>query len=197
MVSSAKPSFTPTSTVFPSEESITTSHKTCMRPSYIPSRMYATGTPHEASTSTWKVAELRSSLPPSSSAIGTSSEPSSHMQPRVLATQPHAHRSFVAKKVSLLLKPRLPTGKNFSNKEQIMPINPVREKLNSAGDVKLHYVQWGEQGKPIVCVHGLTANAFCFQAFADDLSRDHRFFAYDLRGRGDSDKPQHGYSVPI
>jgi pimeloyl-ACP methyl ester carboxylesterase len=78
-----------------------------------------------------------------------------------------------------------------------MPIDPVREKLINVGDVKLHYVQWGEQGTPIVCIHGLTANAFCFQAFADDLSHDHRVFAYDLRGRGDSDKPAHGYSVPI
>lgn len=78
-----------------------------------------------------------------------------------------------------------------------MPIKPIREKLISAGDVKLHYVQWGEQGVPIVCVHGLTANAFCFQALADDLARDHRVIAYDLRGRGDSDKPDHGYSVPI
>ena len=78
-----------------------------------------------------------------------------------------------------------------------MSISPTRDELVSAGDVKLHYVQWGEQGPPIVCVHGLTANAFCFQAFADDLAHDHRVFAYDLRGRGDSDKPEHGYSVPI
>ena len=78
-----------------------------------------------------------------------------------------------------------------------MLISPTRDALVSAGDVKLHYVQWGEQGPPIVCVHGLTANAFCFQSFADDLARDHRVFAYDLRGRGDSDKPEHGYSVPI
>jgi pimeloyl-ACP methyl ester carboxylesterase len=46
-------------------------------------------------------------------------------------------------------------------------------------------------------VHGLTANAFCFQAFADDLTRDHRVFAHDQRGRGDSDKPESGYSIPI
>lgn len=58
-------------------------------------------------------------------------------------------------------------------------------------------MQWGEQGWPIVCLHGLTANVFCFQALADDLARDHRVYAYDLRGRGDSDKPEHGYSIPI
>jgi pimeloyl-ACP methyl ester carboxylesterase len=74
---------------------------------------------------------------------------------------------------------------------------PVRDEYAIAGDTTLHYVQWGEQGPPVVCVHGITANAFCFQAIADELSRDHRVFAYDLRGRGDSDKPEEGYSVPI
>jgi pimeloyl-ACP methyl ester carboxylesterase len=78
-----------------------------------------------------------------------------------------------------------------------MSIHPARDEFIIAGDLTFHYVQWGEQGPPIIFVHGLTANAFCFLAFADDLARDHRVFAYDLRGRGDSDKPESGYSVPI
>ena len=78
-----------------------------------------------------------------------------------------------------------------------MLMKPVRDEFVRAGDLTFHYVQWGEQGQPIVAVHGLTANAFCFQAIADDLARDHQLYAYDLRGRGDSDKPEHGYSVPI
>ena len=78
-----------------------------------------------------------------------------------------------------------------------MSISPVLDEFIIAGDLTFHYVQWGEQGPPIIFVHGLTANAFCFQAFADDLAPDHRVFAYDLRGRGDSDKPESGYSVPI
>ncbi len=78
-----------------------------------------------------------------------------------------------------------------------MPISPVRDEFVVAGDLTLHYVQWGEQGPPIICVHGTTANAFCFQALADNLAADHRVFAYDQRGRGDSDKPERGYSVPL
>jgi Predicted hydrolases or acyltransferases (alpha/beta hydrolase superfamily) len=78
-----------------------------------------------------------------------------------------------------------------------MPIQPVNEAFVTVGELKLHYVQWGEQGSPIVCIHGLTANAFYFQAIAENLARDHRVFAYDLRGRGESDQPEHGYSVPI
>lgn len=76
-----------------------------------------------------------------------------------------------------------------------MPAIPVRDEYVIAGDLTFHYVQWGEQGSPLVCVHGLTANAFCFQALADRLSQHYRVFAYDLRGRGDSDKPEEGYGI--
>jgi pimeloyl-ACP methyl ester carboxylesterase len=77
-----------------------------------------------------------------------------------------------------------------------MPTSPVHDEFIIAGDLTFHYIQWGEQGPPIICLHGITANAFYFQALADDLFRDHRVFAYDLRGRGDSDKPEQGYDVP-
>ncbi len=78
-----------------------------------------------------------------------------------------------------------------------MPTKPVRDEFLIADDVTLHWVQWGEQGQPIICIHGLTANAFFFQALADDLAKKYQVFAYDLRGRGDSDKPEDGYSIPI
>ncbi len=76
-------------------------------------------------------------------------------------------------------------------------VKPVQDDYIIAGDLTFHYVQWGEQGTPIVFIHGITANAYCFQAFADELASDHRVFAYDLRGRGDSDKPEEGYSIPL
>ena len=74
---------------------------------------------------------------------------------------------------------------------------PVRDERQTIGTLSLHIVQWGEQGSPIVCVHGLTANAFFFQSLVDKLAPHHRVIAYDLRGRGDSDKPRSGYSVPV
>ena len=51
-----------------------------------------------------------------------------------------------------------------------MPMKPVLDEFVSSGDLRFHYVQWGEHGTPIVCITGITANAFCFQAFADDLA---------------------------
>lgn len=76
-------------------------------------------------------------------------------------------------------------------------VKPVQDDYIIAGDLTFHFVQWGKQGTPIIFIHGITANAYCFQAFADELASDHRVFAYDLRGRGDSDKPEEGYSVPL
>ncbi len=77
-----------------------------------------------------------------------------------------------------------------------MPIKPVHDAFVRAGDINFHHVQWGTQGSSVLCVHGLTANAFCFQALADELSQHHRVIAYDQRGRGESDKPANGYSIP-
>ncbi len=76
-----------------------------------------------------------------------------------------------------------------------MEIQSARDAFVTAGAIRLHAVQWGEQGTPVVCVHGITANAFCFQALADHLADSNRVLAYDLRGRGDSDRPA-GYGVP-
>lgn len=76
-----------------------------------------------------------------------------------------------------------------------MSIQPASDTFTAAGAIRFHAVQWGEQGAPVICVHGITANAFCFQALADHLAVDHRIFAYDLRGRGDSDRPARGYGV--
>lgn len=55
--------------------------------------------------------------------------------------------------------------------------------------------EWPGRGPALVCVHGLTANHTCWASMADLLAPDHRLIAYDLRGRGESDKPQSGYSL--
>lgn len=47
----------------------------------------------------------------------------------------------------------------------------------------------------IVAVHGLTANHTCWCPLAAVLASEFRLIAYDLRGRGDSDKPERGYSL--
>ncbi len=57
--------------------------------------------------------------------------------------------------------------------------------------------EWPGKGPALVCVHGLTANHTCWESLAEVLTPDYRMIAYDLRGRGESDKPPKGYSLEI
>ncbi len=57
--------------------------------------------------------------------------------------------------------------------------------------------EWPGVGPAVVCVHGLTANHTCWASVAEALSPAYRVIAYDLRGRGESDKPGAGYSLQI
>ena len=63
--------------------------------------------------------------------------------------------------------------------------------------VSLAVHEWPGKGPAIVCIHGLTANHSCFASIAGILSAEYRLIAYDLRGRGDSDKPAQGYSIKM
>jgi pimeloyl-ACP methyl ester carboxylesterase len=63
--------------------------------------------------------------------------------------------------------------------------------------ISLAVAEWPgpARGAAVVCIHGLTANHTCWASIADVLSPAHRLIAYDLRGRGESDKPETGYSL--
>ena len=61
--------------------------------------------------------------------------------------------------------------------------------------VSLAVHEWPGTGPAIVCIHGLTANHVCWLSMVDFLAPKYRLIAYDLRGRGDSDKPAAGYSL--
>ncbi|MBI2153241.1 MAG: alpha/beta hydrolase [Candidatus Rokubacteria bacterium] len=70
------------------------------------------------------------------------------------------------------------------------------EKVSVNG-LSLAVQDWPGKGPAVVCIHGLTANHTCWQSMADILAPDYRLIAYDLRGRGESDKPPKGYSLEI
>jgi pimeloyl-ACP methyl ester carboxylesterase len=65
----------------------------------------------------------------------------------------------------------------------------------AANGVSLAVHEWPGTGPAIVCIHGLTANHVCWLSMADLLAPKYRLIGYDLRGRGDSDKPPAGYSL--
>lgn len=59
--------------------------------------------------------------------------------------------------------------------------------------MQLH--SWPGPEPPVVAVHGLTANGRCWDTIARELRGARRLLALDLRGRGGSDKPEHGYDM--
>ena len=70
----------------------------------------------------------------------------------------------------------------------------VMKRVNGDG-VRIQLALKEGRGKPVVCVHGLTANCRCWDVVAAGLAPAHQVLAVDLRGRGLSDKPAGGYSV--
>jgi pimeloyl-ACP methyl ester carboxylesterase len=68
------------------------------------------------------------------------------------------------------------------------------ERVHANG-VRLAVQVWPGAGPTIVAVHGLTANHTCWYPLAGVLTPEFRLIGYDLRGRGDSDKPDRGYSL--
>src|SRR3712207_9576050 len=63
------------------------------------------------------------------------------------------------------------------------------------GDVKLAIGRAGEGPDPVVCLHGITAQHRAFNAAARYLGPSSGLVGVDLRGRGDSDKPDSVYGL--
>jgi pimeloyl-ACP methyl ester carboxylesterase len=71
---------------------------------------------------------------------------------------------------------------------------PLMVKTKGEG-VTLALAKWEGTGAPVLGVHGLTANCRSFGNLAAAIAPAHKLLAYDLRGRGLSDKPPKGYSL--
>jgi lipase len=63
------------------------------------------------------------------------------------------------------------------------------------GEVELAIGRAGEGSDPVVCLHGITAQHRAFNAAARHLGPSRGLVGVDLRGRGDSDKPDAGYGL--
>jgi pimeloyl-ACP methyl ester carboxylesterase len=62
----------------------------------------------------------------------------------------------------------------------------VTHRYADVNGTTLHYVQAGAAGSPILLVHGFPETWWAFHKVIPGLARDHRVFAVDLRGFGDS-----------
>ena len=64
-----------------------------------------------------------------------------------------------------------------------------------SGDVRLHFLEYGS-GAPLVVVPGITSPAVTWGFIAERLADDYRVLVLDVRGRGLSDKPRDGFTLP-
>jgi len=62
-------------------------------------------------------------------------------------------------------------------------------------EVELAFGYWPGRGAPVVALHGLTASYVNFIGIAERLAGRLPLWAPDLRGRGDSDKPEGPYGI--
>jgi pimeloyl-ACP methyl ester carboxylesterase len=67
-----------------------------------------------------------------------------------------------------------------------------------AGDLKLHYLDYGTPGlPPMLCIHGGAGHAHWYDFVAPGFNKDYHVLSVDLRGHGDSepvDPPAYSYS---
>ena len=70
----------------------------------------------------------------------------------------------------------------------------ARGRISGDG-VELAFGYWPGRGAPVIAIHGLTASFLSFAGVAERLSGRRPLFALDLRGRGDSDKPEGSYGM--
>jgi len=82
-----------------------------------------------------------------------------------------------------------------SETPQVAPANPpanFKHEYAEVNGVKIHYVIGGK-GDPLVLVHGFGQNWYMWNRLLPELSKHFTVIAPDLRGVGESDKPEGGY----
>jgi len=68
----------------------------------------------------------------------------------------------------------------------------IQDRFASAGDVKLHYLIAGK-GEPVILLHGYAQNSHMWRPLMVELAKTRLVIAPDLRGFGQSSKPNGGY----
>ena len=79
-------------------------------------------------------------------------------------------------------------------KEITMQQQFPRDNYIKAGEVNTRYWALGDQGSPVILIHGLGASADIWQKNVETLSKHHRVYVPDLVGFGRSDKPDIEYT---
>jgi haloacetate dehalogenase len=70
---------------------------------------------------------------------------------------------------------------------------PVRHTL-SLPDIQLSYLEWNQGQEPLLLLHGLADHALVWSSLGDYLAKDYHIVAPDMRGHGESSKPDRNYT---
>src|SRR5262245_66516972 len=68
----------------------------------------------------------------------------------------------------------------------------IQSRFAEANGVKLHYLVAG-RGDPVILLHGYAQTSHMWRPLIPELAKTHLVIAPDLRGFGDSAKPEGGY----
>lgn len=67
------------------------------------------------------------------------------------------------------------------------PAAGYADKFVTVNDLRIHYLDWGNPGKPpLIMIHGIARHAHTFDHIAPHFTRDYHVLAIDMRGHGDS-----------
>ena len=69
----------------------------------------------------------------------------------------------------------------------------IESRFADANGLKMHYLVAGAGGSTVILLHGYAQNSHMWRPLMSELGKTHRVIAPDLRGFGDSAKPEKGY----
>lgn len=70
-----------------------------------------------------------------------------------------------------------------------------QSSMTAGAGVKLHLLDFGGEGSPIVLLAGAGSSAWVYSDFGQELAKKHRVLALTRRGHGESEQPKTGYSI--
>jgi pimeloyl-ACP methyl ester carboxylesterase len=72
-------------------------------------------------------------------------------------------------------------------------MTPIRKTL-STSDIQLSYLEWNQGQEPLILLHGMADHALVWSSLGDYLKSDYHIIAPDMRGHGESSKPEKDYT---
>ena len=78
-----------------------------------------------------------------------------------------------------------------------MDISPHKSDFVQVNGIKLHYLDWGGNGKTLIFLTGSGSSAHVFDRIAPRFADKFRVLALTRRGQGESDCPESGYDLDI